>query len=166
MILVVSTGRLRTGAQRSYLSFLSITFAQTPSLERRQVSERLNTRQKEVSAPSNRGESWQTLDFLPNRSLWDGHVKTPVSEFQKSDRARFPAHESLDRSPTHSWQIQIDGRGSHIPRTRQCLVLSRRRGHLLQRWTRTPSPDHLPPIHVHSGITRVHAPRRAPSGQP
>src|SRR5579864_5193917 len=46
--------------------------------QRRQVSERLYTGQKEVSAASDRGESWQALDLFPNRPLWDGHVKAAV----------------------------------------------------------------------------------------
>src|SRR5258705_10655067 len=48
------------------------------STQRRQVSERVYTRQKEVSAASDRGESWQALDLFPNGPLGDGHVKGAI----------------------------------------------------------------------------------------
>jgi hypothetical protein len=45
---------------------------------RRQVAERSYTRQKEVSAASDRSESWQALNLLSNWPLGDGHVKGAV----------------------------------------------------------------------------------------
>src|SRR6476469_3615084 len=55
-----------------------MTFVSKTSTQRSQISERLDTWQKEVSAASDGGESGQALDLFPNRPLWDGHVKCAV----------------------------------------------------------------------------------------
>src|SRR5579864_7789706 len=131
--------------------------------QRRQVSERPYTRQKEVSAASDRGESWQALDLFPNGPLWDGHVKAAVlcaengialvsqlvkvwvvrphihRKFKLADEAR-TAHERGDAS---FYAVVGDT-------FRQRRTIS------------PPSPDHLPPVHVHCGIARVHAPDVCP----
>src|SRR5438876_436013 len=141
-----------------FLYFLIIFVSKTIT-QRRQVSERPYTRQKEVSAGSDRGESWQALDLFPNGPLWDGHVKSAVlctenrvalvsqlvkvwvvrphvhRKFKLADEAR-TAHERGDAS--------------------LCAVVG---DTFRQRRTISPpAPDHLPPVHVHCGIARVHAP--------
>src|SRR6266513_187294 len=58
--------------------YFSMTFVSNTITQRPQVSERLYTRQKEVSAGSDRGESRQADDLFPNGPLWDGHVKSAV----------------------------------------------------------------------------------------
>src|SRR5947199_5160210 len=139
--------------------YFSMTFVSNTITQRPQVSERLYTGQKEVSAGSDRGESWQALDLFPNGPLWDGHVKSAVlctenwvalvsqlvkvwvvrphvhRKFKLADEAR-TAHERGDAS--------------------LCAVVG---DTFRQRRTISPpAPDHLPPVHVHCGIARVHAP--------
>src|SRR5258705_10450291 len=101
--------------------YLPKNFGSNRITQGHQVTERLDTWQKEVSAASDRGESWQALDLFPNRPLWDGHVKGAVlstknrivlvpqlvkvwvvrphihRKFKLSDEAR-PPHEPADSS--------------------------------------------------------------------
>src|SRR6478672_374589 len=131
----------------------TMTFVSKTSTQRSQISERLDTWQKEVSAASDRGESGQALDLFPNRPLWDGHVKTAVlrtenrivlvsqlvkvwvvrphihRKFKLADEAR-TAHESSDAS-----LYAIVGNTFRQRRT-----------------ISPPPPNHLSPIHVHCGI--------------
>src|SRR5204863_6262981 len=58
--------------------YFSMTFVSNTITQRPQVSERLYTGQKEVSAASDGGESRQADDLFPNGPLWDGHVKSAV----------------------------------------------------------------------------------------
>src|SRR5260370_42304884 len=58
--------------------YFSMAFVSNTITQRHQVSERLYTGQKEVSAASDGGESRQADDLFPNGPLWDGHVKSAV----------------------------------------------------------------------------------------
>ena len=127
--------------------------------QRRQISKRFYTRQKEVSAASDRGESRQALDLFPNGPLGDGHVEGAIlctknrialvpqlvkvwvvrphihRKFKLADEAR----TADERGDTSLYAVVGDT--------------------FRQGWTvGAPAADHLVAVHVRRSVARVHAP--------
>src|SRR4029077_4639356 len=142
---------------------LLMTFVSKTSTQRRQMSERLDTRQKEVSTASDRGESGQALDLFPNSPLWDSHVKSAVlrtengivlvSQLVKVWVVRPHIHRKF--------KLANEARTAH-ERGDASLYAVVGDTFRQRRTISPPSPDHLPPFHFHCGIARFHAPEVCP----
>src|SRR5436309_14811237 len=143
--------------------YFSMTFVSNTITQRPQVSERLYTGQKEVSAASDGGESRQADDLFPNGPPWDGHVKSAVlctenrialvSQFVKVWVVRPHIHRKFklaDEARTANERCDTSLYAVVGDTFRQRRTIS------------PPSPDHLPPVHVRCGIARVHAPDVCP----
>src|SRR6266404_169765 len=155
VVLVVRPWRLEFGAHDCLpFSTASMTIAQG-----RQVSECSDAWQKKVSPTSDRGESLQARDLFPNWPFGDGHVK----------RAVMGPEDGISLVPQF---MEIRIICPHIHRKlkladKACATDERGDSSLDSIFRRTPrqrrtvcpsAPDHLPSVHIHCGVPRVHAP--------
>ena len=76
VLLVVGPGRLNEGAHERL--FLDLSGRQCAMPSRRQVSERVESGQKEVRAAADGGECRKARDLLPDRAFRDLEFKCPV----------------------------------------------------------------------------------------
>ena len=127
--------------------------------QRREITESFDAGQEEIRAAPDRAKSRQSPDFFSNGSLRNGHVKSAIlcAEYGITLVSQFMEVRIVGPHIHREFKLADKARAANESRnspfyTVLGLILGQRR-------TVSPAaPNHLPPVHVCRGISRIHTP--------